>query len=274
MNRTVITLLTDFGTEDSYVAQMKGVLLSRCPGSTLIDISHDVPPQDVALASRLLAEAVPRFPPKSVHLAVVDPGVGTDRAILAVQWTEHLLVLPDNGLLSDLDRRSPIGRVHQVSDRQLFNHRISPTFHGRDIMSPIAAFLASGGELEQVGPPARDVIRLPEVPEATERPDGGWDCRIISKDRFGNLLLSSNPMLRQAVCSGKQFQIVIADTNLPAKINAPLIAKPVISYGQESGGELVLLLDSQDRLELALVGGSAADLLNVTGKSHIQIYPV
>ena len=274
MNRAIITLLTDFGLSDSYVAQMKGVLLSRCPECTLIDISHEVPPQDVTLASRMLAETVPKFPRNTVHLAVVDPGVGTARSILAVQWAEHLLVLPDNGLLTDLIRERPPSRVHRVNNLQLCSQQISPTFHGRDIIAPIAAFLASGGDLEQVGPTVNDLVSLSEPPQAVQNSDGSWRCRVIGKDRFGNLLLTSNQSLRQAIGAGGEFRIMPSIGNQSSDIHPTHRARAVTSYGHSHFEEFVLLFDSQNRLELAVVNGSAANMLRVAADAELRIFPV
>jgi S-adenosylmethionine hydrolase len=274
MNRAIITLLTDFGTKDSYVAQMKGVLLSRCPDCVLVDISHDIPPQNVRAASRLLAEAVPRFPRQTVHVAVVDPGVGTDRSILAVHWADQVLVLPDNGLLTDLVQKHPLDRAYIVCNQQLFIPHVSPTFHGRDIIAPVAAFLASGGEIGQVGPAIDDFESLPLLPEATEDSRGGWLCRITAIDHFGNIALSSSQPLRDAVGSGTALKCaIIKDFTTLGLSKSFCLAKSVLSYGHAAAGEWVLLIDSQDRLELALVNGSAADELGIEANAQILICP-
>jgi S-adenosyl-L-methionine hydrolase (adenosine-forming) len=276
---SIVTLLTDFGMSDSYVAQMKGVILSRCPNCSIIDISHEVPPQDISAGSRMLAEAVPSFPSQTVHVSVVDPGVGTQRRILAVHWEDQYLVLPDNGLLSDLAKLRPPERVFEVSNRELFCPLVSPTFHGRDIMAPVAAFLASGGLLESVGPIADGMIQLSESISASEQADGSWVCRLLASDRFGNLLLTSCDSLLRLLHPGTQFEVRISGDPSNFAASHRVTADFVTTYGVAQQGQLVLLRDSQDRLEMAVVGGSAADRLSIdrlTGNREFfaRLYPV
>ncbi len=251
MSQSIITLLTDFGTSDSYVAQMKGVLLSGCPNCVLVDITHHVGPQDIRTAARILAEAVPRFPDGTVHLAVVDPGVGTDRSILAVQWETQRLVLPDNGLVTELVRKRNAAGIHAVLNDQFFSSAISPTFHGRDIMAWVAAYLASGGQLAEVGPRLESSLLLPEERPAVSLADGSWQCQVIGVDRFGNVILNSCQALIDAL---KRKRLV--DVSSPGQLRR--MARVVQTYGQASEKELVVLVDSQGRLELAQVNGSAA----------------
>src|SRR5438477_619990 len=161
---TIVTLLTDFGTADSYVAEMKAVLLSRVPSATIVDISHDVPPGDVRCAQYLLSRAWHRFPDGTIHLAVVDPAVGTERRAIAAEAANHRFVAPDNGVLSFLPRDArfvalPVPRA------------AAPTFHGRDVFAPAMAALASGNRLDQLGEAIKQPQRSP-LPTARSQGDG------------------------------------------------------------------------------------------------------
>ncbi len=157
LNRTpgIVTLTTDFGLAGSYVAEMKGVILSLAPGTTLVDVTHTIGPQDIGAGALVLANLLGAFPAGTVHLAVVDPGVGTDRSIVAVDVEGVWFVLPDNGLVSAAAQRGEVRGVWQVANPILRRSNVSATFHGRDIMAPAAAFLARGGDPDQLGPSPR-----------------------------------------------------------------------------------------------------------------------
>jgi S-adenosyl-L-methionine hydrolase (adenosine-forming) len=178
--RQVITLLTDFGTADGYVGEMKGVLLSLAPDATVVDITHDISPQDIDHARLTLARVWRRFPSGTVHLVVVDPGVGSARAALAVASDGRFLVGPDNGVLS------PALLVAGVRAVELaLPPSASATFHGRDVFAPVAAALARGEPLEPLGVDAPHPI-VRRTPEPTRRPDGALEGEVIMIDRFGN----------------------------------------------------------------------------------------
>lgn len=179
----VVTLLTDFGTADYSVAAVKGVLLSDCPGVTLVDLTHDVPPGDVETAAFLLGAAARWFPAGTVHLVVVDPGVGSGRRILAVRGVSAVFVGPDNGVL---DAVLADTAVHSVAADRLFRPGPGETFHGRDRFAPVAAYLAAGGRLGALGPTVADPVRL-GLPRARKVP-GGACGRVAHIDRFGNLV--------------------------------------------------------------------------------------
>ena len=180
--RPIITLLTDFGTSDGYVAEMKGVLLSRVPDATLVDVTHEIPAQDVESARLTLARVWRRFPAGTVHLAVVDPGVGSQRRAIAVASDGRFLVGPDNGLLSP--SLLMIGaRVVELPVPQV----ASATFHGRDVFAPAAAELAAGTPLEELGSTAGDPI-VRRTPEPHRLGDGRVMGEVITVDRFGNAI--------------------------------------------------------------------------------------
>jgi len=179
----LLTLLTDFGTTDYYVAAVKGTVLRLAPRTTLVDISHEVPPGDIETASFLLRAAAPSFPERTVHLAVVDPGVGSGRRILAVRAGTGIFVAPDNGLLTPfLDG----AEVRSVEREELFLRGPGQTFHGRDRFAPVAAWLVRGEGLERLGGVIPDPVRLPASPPRRE--PGRISGRVIHVDRYGNLV--------------------------------------------------------------------------------------
>ncbi len=180
----ILTLLTDFGTADHYVAAVKGVVLGLAPGTTLVDVSHEVPPGDVAAGAWLLAAAAPWFPPGTVHLAVVDPGVGSARRILAAATPRAFLVGPDNGLLAPL--LGPGVTVRAVERTDLFLPGPGATFHGRDRFAPVAAWLLRGEPFPALGPEVEDPVWLPGEPPRRE--EGLLAGRVVQVDRFGNLV--------------------------------------------------------------------------------------
>ena len=181
----IITLTTDFGDGDYYVGAMKGVILGIAPEAQLVDISHQIPPQDVLAAAFVLRHAAREFPPCTVHLAVVDPGVGTRRRPLALQSSGHLWVGPDNGLFSFVLNQAD-SRVHEIARPDLGRPNPSSTFHGRDLFAPLAAYLCRGLDLADVGPPVADPVRLDESApgKSADRIAG----HIVHIDGFGNLV--------------------------------------------------------------------------------------
>ena len=180
--RPLVTLLTDFGTADGYVAEMKGVLLTQAPDATIVDVTHEVPAHDVESARLAVARYWRRFPRGAVHLVVVDPGVGGSRAALAVESDGRFLLGPDNGVLSPALLLSGTRAV-----RLAVPPRAAATFHGRDVFAPAAARLALGGALDDLGEPADDPI-VRRTPEARRLPDGGVEGMVIAIDRFGNAI--------------------------------------------------------------------------------------
>lgn len=180
---SLLTLLTDFGTADYYVAAVKGTVLRLAPGTTLVDISHEVPPGDIETGSFLLRAAAPSFPERTVHLAVVDPGVGSARRILAVRARTGIFVAPDNGLLTPFLHGA---EVRSVGREDLFLSGPGQTFHGRDRFAPVAAWLLRGEGLARLGPVIPDPVRLPSSPPRRE--PGRISGRVIHIDRYGNLV--------------------------------------------------------------------------------------
>ncbi len=246
-----IVLLTDFGPASVYVGEVKGVLAALAPGAPVYDLGHDVRPQDVAEAAFLLGSAWRRFPRGSVFVCVVDPGVGGERAILALQTPEAIFLAPDNGLLSyvwdEIVKRETPARLYAVENRRLCLPQVSATFHGRDIFAPVAARLANGLSLGLVGPRRRELFTFP-VPHPQALPDGSLRCHVIYVDRFGNLVTDA---LGADLPAG------------PLVINVAGCTIAGLSPSYAAGGELLALIDSWQRLEVARRGGSAAAALGL-----------
>ncbi len=262
-----ITLLTDFGTRDSYVAQMKGVILSLAPGCPIVDISHEIPPQDIVAGARVLADAAMMFSPGTVHVAVVDPGVGTGRSVVAVELEGQRFVAPDNGLLSPLLDQYQVQRAVVVENRRLWRRQVSSTFHGRDIMAPVAAHLAVGGPLEEVGGPAAELTRFLAKPPQID--PAGATAEAIAIDHFGNVITNlPGDWLRQLrrESAGESVRLsVVAGSHRSEVI-------PVGTYAEASDGTLVALVGSHGRVELSVVKGSAARFLSAQAGMMLKFH--
>ncbi len=230
----VIALLTDFGLRDPYVGLMKGALLSVNPAARIVDLTHDLAPQDVAGAARILASAWSYFPPGTIFVAVVDPGVGTARAALGVEAEGRLFLAPDNGLLGFLNA----GRSVRLERRRWFRKPVSNTFHGRDVFAPVAGHLSKGVDLDRFGPRIRSILRLKTPPPA--KPGTG---RIVDIDRFGNLITD----LPAAALAGRPR----------IRIRRRLIRGATTSYGCVRPGTLIALAGSTGHLEISVSQGDA-----------------
>lgn len=236
----LITLLTDFGDADSYVGEVRGVLLSQVHGVALADITHQVPPGDMRAAQYILARAWHRFPQGTVHLAVVDPGVGTARRALAAQAAGHFFVAPDNGLLSFLGPEA-----HIVS--LLVAAGAAPTFHARDVFAPAAAQLALGAPLSRLGQPISDPCR---VPLPVPRHDGAALVgEVIYVDRFGTLISNIR---------GDQVE-----PGVRIKVGGVEIGTLARTFGDVPRGALVAFVGSAGTVEIAVRDGSAARRVGV-----------
>jgi len=187
MKEPVITLLTDFGLADHYVAAMKGVILGICPHARLIDISHNITPFSISEGAYTLAQAWKYFPKGAVHLAVVDPGVGSARRAIAAEIEGHRFVAPDNGLLTMVLASVRGAKIREISAHRYFREPVSNTFHGRDIFAPVAAHLAKGLALARLGKPLADPV-MGAFAEPTQLANGRWQGTVLSIDRFGNVI--------------------------------------------------------------------------------------
>jgi S-adenosylmethionine hydrolase len=253
--RPVVTFLSDFGAGSGYPAQMKGEVLRRLPDATLVDLSHEVAPFDVLGGALLLEACVPRFPEGAVHVAVVDPGVGTRRRPLCVVDPEgRRLVGPDNGLFTPF--LGDGSEAFLLSDPGIVPSHPSPTFHGRDLFAPVAAWLAGGGSPGRLGPRVVDAVRLDwPVPE---RSGDALHGRCLAVDPFGNLSTSIRP---GDLGGGTVAAVTVGER----------AARWVETFGQGEPGELIALWGSGGRLEVAVREGSAARELGLGRGAPVRV---
>jgi S-adenosylmethionine hydrolase len=247
MSRPIIALLTDFGLRDHYAGTMKGVALGICPDATLVDISHEVPAHDVLTGALELAASYRYFPPRTVFLVVVDPGVGSSRRGIAAEAGEYRFVAPDNGVLTIAFAGSPPGRVVELTDPRYARPDVSRTFEGRDRFAPAAAWLALGIELTALGRPSGPLQQL-DIPRPSVTPDG-IDGVVLRVDRFGNLITNIDRKTLEAMGSLGALTIAMGSRHVPGIVS---------TYAEAPPGELCALFGSSDWLEIAANGASAA----------------
>jgi len=246
----IVTFLSDFGLADWFVGVVHGVVQSISPGTQVVDLNHQVSPGNVARGAFLLEAAAPDFPAGTIHLAVVDPGVGTARRALAVAARGQRFVGPDNGLL-EWALSAPDAAVHALTETRWFRSPVSRTFHGRDVFAPVAAHLACGVALEQFGPRIADPVRIDVA--HPRREGGALVGRVVFIDRFGNALTNLTTAELEAAFGGgvepSRFRVGCLDRELAGLAS---------SYGDAPVGALVAIVGSSGRLEIAQVGGDAA----------------
>lgn len=262
----VVTLITDFGLTDEYVGVVKGVILCHNPAIRIVDISHLVPPQDISSASHLLARSYGYFPPGSVHLVIVDPGVGSDRPLLAIHAGAYFFVGPDNGIFTPILNGVRPPAVHRITASDLFLPRISSTFHGRDIMAPVAAQLATGLPIARVGPPVLAEDCLLNGPGTCAVIDDVLHGEITHVDRFGNLCTNISRSDVEGFAGGQKLSVQIDE-------DAELLDVPLASsyVGQEKN-TLLALYDSHDFLEIAVNRGNAAQRLQAAAGCMVRLF--
>lgn len=258
--RPVIVLLTDFGQRDHYVGVMKGVVLGICPEATLVDLSHDIPAQDVAAGARELAAAYRYFPAGAVFLAVVDPGVGSGRRALAAEAAGYTFVGPDNGLLSLVFREHAPSRLVALTDPQFARPEVSPTFEGRDRFAPAAAWIAAGVDIARLGLAVDTWVRAAVAePQVIGRDIAG---EVVRVDRFGNLVTNIDRRLLGAFTVPGDVRIEVAGRTL---------AGLVMTYAEAPEGALCALIGSTGDLEIACAGGSAAQVLGAGRGAAVRV---
>jgi S-adenosylmethionine hydrolase len=246
--KRIITLTTDFGLTDGFVGTMKGVILGINPDVTIVDITHDIAPQNVEQGAFLFANAARYFPADAIHVVVVDPGVGSARRTIAAQEGETIFVAPDNGVLSSVLR--PSSSVVHLNNPAYWLPRVSNTFHGRDIFAPVAAHLSLGVPLEALGARIDDWVQLLGG-EAAFRAGDEIAGRIVHIDRFGNIITNI----------GEELLAGMHRARLVVFIGGRAVRGVRQSYSDVAPGELVALISSSWRLEVALREGSAAQVL-------------
>ena len=245
----IITLTTDFGMADGYVATMKGVILSIAPASTLVDLSHQVPAQNVQTAAFLIYQAVPFFPSETIHLVVVDPGVGSQRRALAVHTAQGIFVAPDNGVLSYVLASADVREAVSLTKPAYQLPQVSATFHGRDIFAPAAAHLANGVSLERLGPRAINLLRLP-LSQPERRPNDDLVAHVMHVDHFGNLILD--------------VTADDVDEECVFELGGRSIEGVSGTFADVADGELVAYVgSSRDHVEIAVRNSDAAQELEI-----------
>lgn len=261
----IVSLLTDFGLKDGNVGVMKGVIWGICPTAQIADLSHLIAPQNVREAALVLFRAMPFFPPGTVHLAVVDPGVGTARRPMAARLGDQYYVGPDNGTLTLCIQRAereqqPVTFIH-LNKPEYWLEEVSYVFHGRDIFAPVAGHLAQGVALESLGVSFPDPVLLP-LPRP-ERTPSGWRGEIIHIDHFGNA--ASNLRLEDLP------EVLKHKENVTVRVGGVEITGLVNTFGERPPGELVALFGSTGNLLVCLVNGSAAAHLNLKVGDSFEI---
>lgn len=258
--RPVVALLSDFGTRDHYAGTMKGVILTICPDATLIDITHEVPPHDVLDGALQLAAAARYFPPGTIFLAVVDPGVGGARRGIAAEVGDYRFVSPDNGVLTVVLREWPAKKIVELTERRYARPTVSRTFEGRDRFAPAAGWLAKGIQLTALGRPAQDIQRLDiPLPQAAESVVTGVVLRI---DRFGNLITNIDRRSFESTARGGPVQVLAG---------GHAVGRLVATYADIQSDEICALFGSTDHLELAANAGSAADRLALPRGAVVEV---
>jgi S-adenosylmethionine hydrolase len=261
MPRPIIALLTDFGTRDHYSGVMKGVVLGICPDVTLVDLSHDLPPHDVAFAAQELAATYKFFPVGTIFVVVVDPGVGTTRRGIAADVADRKFVAPDNGVLTRVFQETAPKRVVELSERRYARPTVSRTFEGRDRFAPAAAFLAKGIHLEAFGRAVTDYHLLDmQAPVTTETTLTG---RVVRIDRFGNVVTN----LDRKSCE----RFVGGPSGLQLTVKGKTIDRLVSTYADLAPGEVGALFGSTDHLECSAASSNAAELLGVVVGDAVEL---
>lgn len=288
----IITLLTDFGNQDAYVGIMKGVIAGINPLPNIIDISHNIPPQDIFNGAYLLSTSYKYFPKGTIHVAVVDPGVGSQRDIVCVEIREHLFLVPDNGLLSFVVQEERPKSIVRVTNDRYFLPSFSNTFHGRDVFAPVAAYLSLGTKPRQLGSKINQLKQV-EIPRPEVKKTGQFEGQIIYIDRFGNLVtnikredivhVERDHNLNRGLGSENRWQkpdtfkntakekIVSQRDTIETAIGRKKIIGLSKTYTDVKPGEPLILFGSADFLEVSVNQGNAKKYFSVDKGSKVLI---
>lgn len=258
----IVTLLTDFGTADYFVGAMKGAVLAVNPRAQVVDITHEIPPQDVEAGAFTLLAAFDAFPPGTVHVAVVDPGVGSARRAVVVEGGGHLFVGPDNGVFGHVYERLGPFRVFHARDERYFRPRVSETFHGRDVFAPLAGALALGVRAEELGPEVADFVRLPFA-RPSRGPEGTLVASVIHVDRFGNCVtnITREDLTEEEI--GRGARLLVAGREIRS------FRRFFADEGER--GEPFAVWGSAGLLELAVFRDSAARVLGAGRGQRVEV---
>lgn len=257
--RRIIALITDFGESDYFVGSMKGVILSINPEVEIVDITHNIRPFDIFEAGFVLKSSFLFFPPKTIFITVVDPEVGSKRRILLAFYKNYYFIAPDNGILSLIMEENEESEVISVTSSHYFLPKISSTFHGRDIMAPVSAWLSKGINISNFGEKCNDWVKL-KFPEIKKLDEKVYEGEIIHIDRFGNLITN----IPSSFLEGKR--------SIRVEINGKIIDKFKRSYSEGSVGEPILIIGSSDFLEIGAFLSSAEKILNARKGDKLRIF--
>lgn len=259
----MITLTTDFGLKDPYVAEMKAVILGICPNAVIIDITHEIEKFNIRMGAFILDSAVPYFPKGAIHVAVVDPGVGTRRHPILIQTKQGFFVGPDNGLLILAAEKQGIMHIHELTNPRFMLPKVYATFHGRDIFAPAAAHLMNGVKPEELGPEIRKAVH-PEFAKVTQR-NGVLVGEVLHVDGFGNIITNIN---EKEVAQSHVKTAVIVDL-----AGHKLKLKLCQAYGEAEPREPLALIGSHGFLEIALNQGNAAKRFKTKAGDSVTMSP-
>jgi len=264
LSARIITLTTDFGLKDSYAAEMKAAILGVCPSVVVVDITHEVDKFSVRAGAYTLASAAPYFPKGTIHVAVVDPGVGTRRRSVLIQTHRGFFVGPDNGILILAAEKQGIRRIHEITNRRLMLPRVSSTFHGRDVFAPAAAHLANGVHAAEFGPEIRDAVK-PEFTKVTLRRDilAG---EVLHVDSFGNIITN--------ISEKEIVRVRVKDLVNVELSNHKLRLKLCKAYGEAKPREPLALIGSHNYLEIAVNQANAAAEFGTKPGDKIKLWPL
>jgi S-adenosyl-L-methionine hydrolase (adenosine-forming) len=264
MARPVVALLTDFGTRDHYAGALKGVIVTICPDVMLVDISHDIPPHDVTTGALELAACYRYFPPGTIFVVVIDPGVGSSRRPLGAETGDHRFVAPDNGVLTAVFQEAPPRRVVELTERRYARPTISRTFEGRDRFAPAAGWLARGIELKAFGRTIHDYQMLP-IPTPEAHDDGRVSGQVLRVDRFGNLVTNIDRRLFERSVGAQAARI---------RVGSVVVHRLIGTYAEAGEDQVCALFGGTDHLEIAVNGGSAAERLGAGRGAAVEVVPL
>ena len=267
-SRRVITLLSDFGTDDNSVAVMKGVIFGVNPEVHIVDISHSIEPYNIEVGAEILMAAYHYFPRGTIHMAVVDPGVGGDRRGILVATENYFFVGPDNGIFSYVYEDPGFRWVRDLRAVDFFLEKVSSTFHGRDIFAPVAGYLSAGEDPEDFGPPIDDPVKL-RISQSHVRPGGGIDGEVIYVDHFGNLITNIDTGV---FWDGESLAGEEEETLIPLiEVAGATIRRLNECYQETETGRFGAHFNSWSRLEIFLPEGRASDELNAGRGTPIKV---
>ncbi len=255
-----MTLITDFGSRGEYSGAMKGAVLAVNPRCQVVDVTHEITPQNILQASWVVKNVYPYYPPGTVHAVVVDPGVGTSRRAVVLRHGGHLFVGPDNGVFTSVLSESQESSANQIAETKFFRHPVSDTFHGRDVFAPVAGHLSAGLEPERLGPKIKDLVRL-DWP-APKRGKGGLKGKVLWADSFGNLITN---------ISREEYGPELDQQRVRIGGRGWRIERLNRTYGESRPGHPLALFGSGGLLEISVNGGNAREALGLKPGDSISI---